>query len=97
MDGGQKTASDPDRLTPGNRCPKYPLNRRLGTPQSRSASFVAGKQGEQLHITKLMQQWHKEKHVFKKRVKENVLTAMSNSKSQGEITALSSSSGVFLS
>jgi hypothetical protein len=35
--GGEWSASRPSRFTPGERAPRYPLDRRLGGPQSRSA------------------------------------------------------------
>jgi hypothetical protein len=34
--GGEWSASRPGRFTPGGKSPRYPLDRRLGGPQSRS-------------------------------------------------------------
>jgi hypothetical protein len=34
--GGEWSASQPCRFTPGGRSPRYPLDRRLSVPQSRS-------------------------------------------------------------
>jgi hypothetical protein len=34
--GGEWSASFPGRFTPGGKCPRYLLDRRLGGPQSRS-------------------------------------------------------------
>jgi hypothetical protein len=39
--GGEWSASRSDHFTPGERAPRYPLDRRLGGPQSRS-----GRRGE---------------------------------------------------
>jgi hypothetical protein len=36
LDGGQWSASRPSRFTPREGAPRYPLDRRLGGPQSRS-------------------------------------------------------------
>jgi hypothetical protein len=41
LDGGEWSASLPGRFTPGKE-PRYPLDRRLGGPQSRS-----GRRGEE--------------------------------------------------
>jgi hypothetical protein len=35
LDGGEWSASSPGRFTPKERAPRYPLDRRLGGPQSR--------------------------------------------------------------
>jgi hypothetical protein len=37
--GGEWSASRPCRLTPGGNSPQYPLDRRLGGPQSRSGCY----------------------------------------------------------
>jgi hypothetical protein len=37
--GGQWSASRPGRFTRGGKRPRYPLDRRLGGPQSRSGRF----------------------------------------------------------
>jgi hypothetical protein len=36
LDGGEWSASRPDRFAPHGKSPWYPLNRRLGGPQIRS-------------------------------------------------------------
>jgi hypothetical protein len=36
VDGGEWSASHPDRALPRRKDPGYPLDRRLGAPQSRS-------------------------------------------------------------
>jgi hypothetical protein len=36
LDGGELAASRPSRFTPQGKSPWYPLDRRLGGPQSRS-------------------------------------------------------------
>jgi hypothetical protein len=36
IDGGEWSASCPATLPPGRNSPRYPLNRRLGVPQTRS-------------------------------------------------------------
>jgi hypothetical protein len=45
LDGGVRSASRPGALPPEERAPRYPLDRRLGGPQSRS-----GHGGEQKKI-----------------------------------------------
>jgi hypothetical protein len=35
LDGGERSASRPCRFTPGDRAPRYPLDRRLGGLQNR--------------------------------------------------------------
>jgi hypothetical protein len=39
LDRNEWLSSRPGRFIPGDRVPPYPLNRRLGGPQSRSARF----------------------------------------------------------
>jgi hypothetical protein len=43
--GGEWSASRPDRFTPGEKSPRYPLDKRLGGPQNRYGS--SGRCGEE--------------------------------------------------
>jgi hypothetical protein len=46
LDGDEWSASRPGRFTLRGNCPRYPLDRRLGGPQSRSGHY-----GEEKNLT----------------------------------------------
>jgi hypothetical protein len=48
LDGGERPASRPGRFTPRERAPWYPLDRRLGGPQSQSGHDVEEKNSQPL-------------------------------------------------